>query len=87
MPTAGLRRQLTAGSALSPKSCLPSSFAEAAEDKSGLSSIALARRMIFFGPLPPFLRAASPYLSLRKKADAVTDWNGTRLLYIFACLH
>ena len=47
-----LRRQLTAGSALSPKSCLPSSFAEAAEDKSGLSSIALARRMIFFGAPP-----------------------------------
>ena len=32
-----------------PKSCHPSSFAEAAEDKSGLSSTALARRMILFG--------------------------------------
>ena len=34
-----------------PEKLHPSSFAEAAEDKSGLSSTALARRMILFGGL------------------------------------
>ena len=48
---------------------------------------------ISFGQLIAVLRVTSGGSSpqgvpgVGKKADAVTDWNGTRLLYIFACLH
>ena len=54
-----------AGSALSPKSCLPSA--------TGLGTFGQSPKAAgtFRGPRPPFLRAASPYSSFRAKKRAL----------------
>ena len=56
-----LRRQQAQGVPSSPKSCLPSA--------TGLGTFGLCPKAAgtFRGPLPPFLRAASPYSSFRAK--------------------
>ena len=54
-----------------PKSCHPSSFAEAAEDKSGLSSTAPARRMILFGG--PALRCSVRFRRTHTSEKGIVD--------------
>ena len=60
-----LRRQQAQGVPSSPKSCLPSA--------TGLGTFGLCPKAAgtFRGPLPPFLRAASPYSSFRAKKQAL----------------
>ena len=60
-----LRRQQAQGVPSSPKSCLPSA--------TGLGTFRQSPKAAgtFRGPLPPFLRAASPYSSFRAKKQAL----------------